>query len=273
MSDAGSDEGNVDVRANEPAARTCDGEFRMEVVRRSDLLAELASGPADARALTESLGLSRSTVHRATNSLVEDGLVDKTNGRFSLTGYGRTVAAETRSFTTRICAAKRLAPFLNVAEPDEFPVQHFEEAEATYPKPRQPHFPVREIIGFMEDAEELRILSSVISPFYIDVAYRELVDGTEIEVVLDEETVDIVLEEYETDVREVVDTGRLTVYRHQNAPFEMYIDDDRVGLAAHDDDGVAQIFVESTSDAAIDWAVDRYEGFLEDARRVPLPGE
>ncbi|MFC4438731.1 MULTISPECIES: helix-turn-helix transcriptional regulator [Natrialbaceae] len=238
-------------------------ELLTEAVRRSDLLTALQSSPASPSELEQSLDISRSTVHRALKTLKELNLVEKTGGQYELTGVGMFVARETSVYRERVDAAMSLEPFLNLVEVDDIPVEHFADAEVTRPKPRQPHYSVRRIIDLIERSEHLRIFSTIISPFYVDVAHREMLDGMEIQAIFNEGIIDIVLGEYEQEAYEAFETGCFDVYMHANLPFELFLFDDRIGMAAHDQNGIARVFVETQSEEAIDWATDLYERYLE----------
>lgn len=265
MTETGSNVGpdNRDDQSEPAETDAIRQELPIEAVRRSDLLAALQSSPASPSELEQSLDISRSTIHRALKTLEELHLVEKTSGQYELTGVGTFVAAETNGYRERVDAAMSLEPFLNLVEIDDIPVEHFADAEVTRPKPRQPHYSVRRIIDLIERSAHLRIFSTIISPFYVDVAHREMLDGMEIQAIFDEGIIDIVLGEYEQEAYEAFETGCFDVHMHANLPFELFLFDDRIGMAAHDENGIARVFVETQSDEAIDWATDLYERYLE----------
>ncbi|WP_254768289.1 helix-turn-helix transcriptional regulator [Salinilacihabitans rarus] len=243
-----------------------DRDLLIEAVRRSNVLAELRSGPADASELEAALDVSRSTIHRATKSLEELNLIEKSNGRFELTGVGDVVARETDVYGRRIAAAISLEPFLNLVDVEDVPIEHFADATVTVPKPRQPHFTVRRIMDLIEEADSLRLFTSVISPFYVDVAHREILEGTEVEAIFDADILDIVLAEYESEARGAIETGNFDVYVHDSVPFELFLLDGKIGMAAHDENGIARVFVEADSPEAIRWARRLYDRYLAESR-------
>lgn len=245
--------------------------FVLEVVRRSSVLDALQSSPASASELVDRVDVSRSTIHRATESLVELDLIAKSDGTFSLTSYGRIVAEQTTAFGDRMAATHLLKPFLTYADMPGFPVEHFLDAEVIEPKPRQPHYSVRRIMELIEGTDDLRVFSSVISPFYVEVAHREMMDGMNAEVIFDEETIDIVLREYREQTEEAIEAGRFDVFAYNDLPFELFLFDDCIGMAAHDDDGIARVLVVSSSSAAIEWAEELYEQYREKAQRLTGP--
>lgn len=272
----GSSSGNVGVEevvnsgasTSQPNDLNVDQELLMEAVRRRPLLSELRTGPATATDLVESLDRSRSTVHRATTKLVEMDLITKTDGQFALTGLGAVVAEETETFRARVGGATAIEPFLNAVKTNEIPVEHFADATVIRPQPRQPHLSVRRIMELIERSETLSMFSAVISPFYVDVAHREIMNGMNIEVIFDDQIIDIVLSEYGQRAHEAVTTGNFDVFVHGDIPFELFLFDDRVGMATHDDSGTARVFVETDAPAAVEWASDLYEDYREHSDSV-----
>lgn len=247
-----------------------DRESLVEVVRREPLLRALRSAPATPGDLTESVDLSRSTVHRALNSLEEHDLVERFDGEYYLTILGEVVAEEAAEFATQARAAMALEPFLNTIDMNGIPVEHFVDARITRRKPRQPHASLQRIIDLVEESGSLRMLSTVISPIYVDLGYREMTEGMNIEAVFDRQAIEIMLTQYGDKAYETVTTGRFDLYAHDGLPFELFIFDEKMGMAAHDENGIAQVLVESEAEPAIDWAEDLYARHLAEADPLTL---
>jgi len=242
----------------------------VEVVRREPLLRALRSTPATPGDLTESVDLSRSTVHRALNSLEEHDLVERFDGEYYLTIPGEVVAEEAAEFATRARTAMTLEPFLNTIDMNGIPVEHFVDARITRRKPRQPHASLQRIIDLIEVSGSLRMLSTVISPIYVDLGYREMMDGMNIEAVFDRQAMEIMLTEYGEKAYETVTTGHFDLYVHDGLPFELFLFDEKMGMAAHDENGIAQVLVESEAEPAIEWAEDIYARHLAEADPLTL---
>lgn len=244
----------------------------VDIVKRASLFELLSDGPREANELVENLDMSRSTVHRTTHSFVENGLVRESDAGFELTGFGDAVADEVTDFRTRVASANKLEEFLNTIEPTDVdvPIERFADADVTHPKPRQPHFAVKRIIELIEESESLQIFSSVISPFYIDVAYREIMAGTEIDVIFDQQIVEIIASEYAERATEAARTGKFEIRVRDDVPFELFVFDGCIGMAAHDDNGIARVFVETDSPEAVEWAEGVYESYRDAAERINL---
>lgn len=247
-------------------------EFVDETLNRATLLNYLAEEPRRAREVAEKLGVSRSTVHRATEQLGDMGLVEKSGNEYAVTPLGAIAADEIDCLQTRLETAHELEPFLNtVGDADvDVPLGEFDDATVTAPQSRQAHVGVKRIIELVEESETIRLFSSILSPLYVDAAHREMLDGTEIEAVFDSEVVELMATKYREEALESFRTGRFHVLVGDDVPFELFLFDDRMGMAAHDDSGIAHAFVESTSAGAREWAEDLYRSYADDAREFEL---
>lgn len=257
-------QGNDGVTGAQP---TENREFLLEIVRRAPLLRVLRSEPADAGELAASVDMSRSTVHRATDSLVNHDVLDSVDGRYELTGFGEVIAEQMECFGRRTCTAVSLKQFLNSIEMDGngITVEHFSEANITRRKARQPHATIHRITELIRNADRLRMFSTVISPVYVDVAYEEMMDGMEIEALFDREVVDIMLSEYPEKASETIETGNFEVFAHDGLPFELFLFDDKIGMAAHNENGNAEVLIECDDPSAREWAETLYADHLAEA--------
>lgn len=242
-------------------------EFLLEAVRRAPLLLSLRSEPADPGNLLRSVDTSRSTLHRAIKSLQKLDVVEESNGKYELTTLGEVLAKEVETFGARACTASSLDQFLNSIELNGsgFPVEHFVDADVTQRESRQPHTTIHRIIKLIETSESLRMFSTVISPVHVDVGYREMMNGMKIEAIFDHEVVDIMLSEFPEKAQETIAIGNFDVYAHDGLPFELFLFDDKVGMAAHNKNGNAEVLVECDDPSAIEWAENLYSKHLSKA--------
>lgn len=242
----------------------------VESVKRVELFECLEDGPRNLRELDRHMGLSRSTIHRTTRSFIDQGLLNKCGEQFELSGLGELVADELCSFQNRMEALRRLEPFLNTVDPSslDIPIEYFGDAVVSSPTAGQPHVGVRRIIEGIEASDSLRMFSSIISPIYVGAAKREMDAGTEITVIFDTEILDVVVSEYYADALEALDTGNFEVYVHDGVPFELFIFEDSMGMAAHDENGIPRAFVETDSPDAIEWAHSLYRTYEQNAEYV-----
>ena len=245
-------------------------EFLLEAIRRRPILSALQRGPASAAELADSIEMSRSTIHRATNTLEEHNVLEQSDDRFELTSLGRILAEKTAAFGDQAWGALVLEPFLNAVEMDGIPVEHLVDGRITRPTPRQPHASIQRIVELVEEASSLRMLSTVLSPIYVDVGYREMMDGMAIEAVFDEAAIEIMVSKYPEKAYETIRTGNFDVYSHHGLPFELFLFDETVGMAAHDENGIARSVVESDTPPALEWAEEIYERHRAEAEPLSL---
>ena len=249
-----------------------DRDVLLEVIRRAPILHTLLGGSARASEIVETVDLSRSTVHRATHSLEEYGLLERVDDEYRLTNLGRLLFGEVTRFERQSSTAFALAPFLNTITLDGggFPIEHFADATITRRQPRQPHVTIHRIIKLIEQSDRLHMLSTVISPVYVDVGYREMMDGMEIDAVFEPEVVDLMLSEYPEKAEQTIATGNFRVYAKAGLPCELFIFDSKMGMAAHDENGNAEVLIECEDPAAVRWAESLYEKHY--SRADPIDG-
>lgn len=249
-----------------------DREFLLEAVRRAPLLEYLGRAPASAADVVEGVEMSRSTVHRALDSLTDLGLIRKRGGAYELTNLGELLLAELERFGARARTARSLTPFLNSVGMDgtEIPVEHLSDATVIRREPRRPHATVHRIMELFDRAAEVRMFSTVVSPIYVDMAYPKMVDGMEIRAVFEREVVDLLLSEYPEKAHETMASGNFDVYARDGLPFELFVFEDRIGMAAHDDRGNAEVLIETGDPGAVAWAEDLYERYLSTATSVSV---
>jgi predicted transcriptional regulator len=236
------------------------------LTKRGDLLTVLAERPATTGDLERRLDCSRSTIHRTTETLRDHGALTKGDDGFVLTGYGRTLAHETVTYRRRVGTADRLRPLLNALPDDapDIPLEAFVDATVTEPDSRRPHVSLRRLRDLVTETNTVHLLSSVVSPVYVDLLSDAVLDGVTVAAVFDPAVVEIVFEEYTSPMREAAGTGSFDIRIGRDCPFELFVFDDRVTLAAHDQRGHLQAFVETENDEAYVWA-ERLFGRYHDA--------
>jgi predicted transcriptional regulator len=101
------------------------------VVRRSDLLAALETGPLSKTELVDRLDVSRSTVDRAVRELESYGFVRRTDGGVALAGSGRLVGRAVDRFERRLSELAQLQVLLEFVDTDDFalPAVVFESSD------------------------------------------------------------------------------------------------------------------------------------------------
>lgn len=236
-----------------------DTERLIELIRRGPVLeALLEEGAMDRREIERRLGVSRSTVHRFTRSLRDNGLVERADGAFVLTPLGEVCARKVADFERTVGTARELAPILRAARAHDIDVDvgAFADATVTTAAPGNPYRPVARFMALLEDTDALRGLDPAsINPLHIDELCDRIAGGMETEAVFPPAVIEDLLVSNPERAQAVVESGNLTLLAHDDLPFGLTICDDRVGVGVYDDEtGLLRTYVDTDAPAAREWA-------------------
>lgn len=113
----------------------------IDFIRYSPLIETLQGEALERKELEQRLEISRATSHRYTNALGEKGLIEKSDGAFTLTELGETMTEIVGEFKRKTRMALILAPALE-ALPDTAPAidtAAFTDATVTTAGPGNPY--------------------------------------------------------------------------------------------------------------------------------------
>jgi predicted transcriptional regulator len=216
--------------------------------------------------------VSKTTLHRIVEFLREYDLVEERDRELALTPLGRVAADEVSGYVERMTTARRIEPFLNNVALDapeyDLDVDLFRDATVTLPKPGQPQRPVRRVMDLVAEADELRGFGPVLLPIYVEVFHREIKDGMQTELLLDQNVFEGLRSEYPEKLRESVETGSLEVLVHDGLPFGLVLSEEAIALLGYDDEGVLRVLLEDDSADLLAWGEDVYEAYREQAEPV-----
>jgi predicted transcriptional regulator len=242
------------------------------LVKRAELLDALRAEPRTAGELERALSMSRSTVHRATEHLVERNVLRKEGQEFALTDPGRVAADEVVGFRDRMDGIEKLEPFLETADVSgvDLPFSALADAAVVRPDAKESHRVESVIRDRIASAESLRLFSGVVSPFYLEEIRDVVVTGATVEAVFDPKAVEVLFDEYAALSKDAAKAGEIAIKIHERCPFELFVFEETVGLAAHDDRGSPRLFVESSSEAVFDWADRLFERYATESEYATL---
>lgn len=127
---------------------------------RSELLALLDTGAYEKRELVDQLSISRSTIDRALRDLETAALVQRTNGRYRTTFYGRAVQAVYESFLESLEQVLRAKALLALLPPDiEFDFTLLWDAEICIAEQPALHAPATRLRRLIEEATGFKALA------------------------------------------------------------------------------------------------------------------
>lgn len=231
--------------------------------RRRTVISRLDDEALDKPALTDQVDVSRQTVNRALRELETIGVVERVNGNYRLTLFGRVALAEFESLLARydrLCSMRDLLEYL---PPDfEFDSEAFADAEITYADPPVPHEPIREFEELVEGARTVVGYSPVSFPQYVTVFHRQSTEtDTDIELYLDAPLVRSLHREYETEFRETLAEPNFALYQLEetlcpNMGIAVF-DETTVWVGVYDDSGNLRGTLITDADRAVRWARER----------------
>lgn len=240
-----------------------------DIVRHGPVLEALRAEPLDRREIEGRLDVSRATSHRLTKWLDEQGFVKKVDGRFRLTGRGEAVTDEVLRFEANVSTVHRMGPLLDVICPHhaEFAIEPMIDSTVTVAEPTVPDRPAERFISLVGESETFRGFNTThLAPLMIGEFYQRVFDGTEAEFIYPPDVAERLRETYPTRVTEAVDRGQLTLRTREKLPYGLALFDERVGLGGYDDDtGLMQVFVDTDSPMAREWADRVYASIKADS--------
>jgi predicted transcriptional regulator len=250
-----------------------DTERLIDLIRRGPVLEALReAGAMDRRELEQHLDVSKSTVHRFTRALRENGLIERSGSEFVLTPLGEESAAEVAAFSTAIETVWKLAPVLRAtsAHGIDFDVAAFTDATVTTAAPGNPYRPVNRFMTLVNETDTLRGLDPAsINPLHLDDIYERIVEGMTTDAVFPPAVVAELLTANPERAERAFESGYLTLRVHDDLPFGLTICDERVGVGIYDDDtGLLRTYADTAAPAAHEWAESVYTTYRDEATEL-----
>ncbi|MFW5905866.1 MAG: helix-turn-helix transcriptional regulator [archaeon] len=244
----------------------------IEVVRRAPLIAALREESLDRRDLEQRLEISKSTAHRNTSSLAERGLVERTDGKYTLTEFGEAVADVVTTFETDMRTVVRLAPLFGAVAgvQPRCPIDAFSDATVTTADRGDPFGPLARFVALIDETDTLRMFDSyAVAPTYIDEVHGRVLDGLETKVIERPDVAEDVIENYPQKCVELCASDFLTMRLHDELPFGLVILDARIGVGVRDPEtGSPRAFVDTDDPDARAWAETLFDSYWSDATRL-----
>lgn len=247
------------------------------VARRAQLLSALEGGPRLKSDVVAALDVSRSTVDRSVRELEAEGLVERRSDGIGLTLPGRLVFEEFRDLTERcdgIAAAEGVLRVLD-ADADVDPALLADPTVVTAER-TSPYRPARRFMEVLAAADGAKVLSTAISPRYVETVRRLIVDeGLEYRVGATPTIVERMVTEYRESLEASLATGRLTLRELDDDPsFTLAVVDGSGGpsvdVLVYDDEGVRG-YVGNDAPEAVEWGEAVFRRYWTDATPISAP--
>lgn len=230
------------------------------VLPRQELLIALAEGPKSKPELTERCDISRSTVNRGINTLIEEGLVQRVErSRYDLTLFGAIVQRDLERVNSRLETVAAVRELLTeLGEATDLEAELFDEATIRPPE----GMGITAAVDAFKGADRLRIVDPPFGVIYmLVVAKPDALAGIETEILVREDMV-AEIQAIDSQVADAeVDTEVDLRRTGEQLPFSF-------GLAEYGDQSVLYIvlqnrqgsiaIVRSEESEALDWGEDLY---------------
>jgi predicted transcriptional regulator len=248
------------------------------VLNRFSFMERLREQPSDKRTLVEELDYSRSTVDRALRNLEALELVEYVDGEYRLTPLGDTVTTGIDDLSETIELNLEYEPFLQWMPDDEFDLDptSLRDAELVLPKPGDPYAVINRHVQRLETLEYGRFLLPYAGMHATEKAHEQIVEhGARCELVVASDVWTTFQDDpsYTPLIDEILDSGRVSVYRYDEAmPFALALFDDHVQIIA-DESEEPRALVEGDTLELRTWAETTFSAYKQGAEPLVEPRE
>lgn len=254
-----------------------DGSSLRDVLnKRSNVLRYLNEKSARKPELVDELSISRSTVDRAIRDLIEVDCVTETEGRYTATRTGLLALTEYEEYVSTIDAIQQSAQLLNhLPESANVEPLLLEGASVTLMKPHAPDHALIPTNQLVENATMMKGLAPVVYRSYLTTLSEQFErDSFNAEIVAETDVISALSEFSKTVVDSFVQHESLSLYRtEEKLPYALWLMETptgtHAGITVYDSGGVAGTIVSDSADA-VAWARETYQGYREQAQRVPV---
>ena len=243
---------------------------------RLALLERLREGAAGPATLAEDLDCARRSVQRNLAAFADRDWVERGDGGYRLTTVGDLVASTHAHYLDRLERVERFAPLLRHLDPADAPDPSLlGDADLVVSSPENPQAPVQAYVDRLKEfgGDEVRMCSPVLSRIFHEAHVSLAVRGVHTKLVLSEATADRARELNPLEFEAVLRVGVLDLFAHPGpVRFGLTVGEDRLLLAAYDDEGHLEACLSSPNPTLVEWGEERFEHYRERSSRVEPSG-
>lgn len=215
------------------------------------------------------LDVSRSTAHRVVKTFESLEIVERRNGTYELTPFGRVVREETERATSTIRVARLLAPLLRTldATDERLDLHAFDGANVTEPEAGDPYRPIRRLSALVAGTSKIQEFAPTApDPAYQRTLYDRVQDELQAEILYPATVVDHLRRESADALERATDNGSLDICVGDPPSFRLIIADERVYLGGYNEEASQlQIVADTANPDAVKWATRCFENHWERA--------
>lgn len=245
--------------------------FLFSSLNRMRILEHLRDNSSRPSEIADTMSISRRTVQRNLSELVDNEYVEKRDGSYALSPAGSFVTRHGSEFVATLDLIDEYKEILNRFPDGNGPeISHLRDGRITTNSQSRPHAAMISYKNGLQDfsARRVRKIMPALNPFYVDI-YEELLErGSELEIIISDQLVDVDPSDLHDPCIDALRDDRIRVYVHD--------DEIRVSLALTDQRALVGVYgsqdkltasIEGTSRAFLDWAEDVYAHYWERATR------
>lgn len=246
------------------------------VARRVSILDHLLEESADKRDLEGALDVSRATIDRAINSLSEAGCIDYQDGVWEMTLLGRLAHNNYKQLAREYEGLTLAQPVLrHLSTKIPLDADILIDADIHLAQAPAPHAPIQHLEKLLEQSQQVKGMSPVTLPKYIDLFYNQIVtQNTDTDLVLGDEVVEYLWLNYHSDMDDALKADNCRMWRLEDEPpFGLVlVDREAIWIGVHGDDGGLKGAIVNNTESAISWASDVFYSHQEQGENVLLRG-
>jgi predicted transcriptional regulator len=249
------------------------GDILASLNRRGEVIEQLLAGETTQRELVTYLDLSRRTVGRALDTLIEEGFVRRVDGNtYRLTLFGRQIAQSHCEHMRRITRLARAASLLDrLPDVTMIDARLMDGVEIEHAPACDPDILFDAIERSIEDADSVRGIAPYSRRRYVEVFGAHVFMETEVELILERERIAQIVGNYQETWREAITQENLTVRSTETEPDYglIIVDDELVWLGVYPENGGGLVgLLKNNSLEAVEWAIEVFASYRADANIV-----
>ena len=243
---------------------------------RLALLIRLREGAAGPVTLAADLDCARRSVQRNLAAFVERGWAERGDGGYRLTTVGDLAATTHADYLDRLERLDRFAPLLRHLDADDAPpFSLLGDADLVVASPENPQAPVQAYVDHLKrfEGDTVRMSSPVLSRIFHEAHASLAMQGVHTDLVLSEATVEKARELNPLEFETVLRVGVLDLFAHPDSvPVGLTVGEDRLLLAAYDEDGHLEACLASDDPDLLTWGGGRFERYRARSVKVERSG-
>lgn len=237
-------------------------EIRDLLRRQGDVIVQLIGGRKTVQELAAILEPSQRTIRRALETYASNGLVSQEINTYQLTHLGKQIATARCQYTRRETAVLDAADVLShVPREASIGYDMLDGVESSSYPESMPDVAFNPIEESMKGADRVRGISPEARDRYVQVFSEHIIRGTEIELILENATIENLDTFYGAEWRDAISKPNCSVYPAETVPEfgVIIVNQSEVWIGVYRDGGEMMGTLYNDSGRAVAWAIDLFK--------------